>query len=67
MRTLNIVGLLLTTVGAALLVRYPPVSTMMTADGGGITSFHWDFVSSVAAAIFLAGFVVQLVAIVRAK
>jgi hypothetical protein len=66
-RQLNIIGLLLTTIGGALLIRFPPIHTMMTADGGGITSFHLDFASAVSLLIFLAGFLVQLVAIIRAR
>lgn len=66
-RKLNIIALILTTIGGVLLIRFPPVSTMMTADGGGITSFRWDLVSSVVTLIFLAGCIVQLVAIIRAK
>lgn len=66
-RTLNIIGLVLTTIGAALLVRFPPFFTMMTADGGGVTSFHWDALSSVATLAFLGGFVIQLIAIIRAS
>jgi hypothetical protein len=66
-RALNIIALVLATIGAFLLVRFPPVRTMWTADGGTQNSFRWNRASAVAIGFFLAGFIVQLIAIILAE
>lgn len=66
-RKLNIIALILTTLGGVLLIRFPPLSSVWTASGNAITKFNLDLPSSIATLTFVAGAVVQLVAIVRAK
>jgi uncharacterized membrane protein (DUF485 family) len=64
-RILLIVGLLLTTFATILLMRFPPIAMTWTADGSVLTRFRWSRAAIIAIALFLAGFVLTLIGIIR--
>jgi hypothetical protein len=68
-RILNIVGLVLNILGTLLLLRFPPGMAEFFADGGSKMVFagHIDPGSYVAVGVLALGFVLQLIATVRAK